>query len=281
MTSGAMEMKKLLPYDEWEHHVPKSVGRIRANHTTASCTGGSDSLLVERKADGSSSAYCFRCGGSGWRSADPYYVPLAERRTSDSRRIGVAATAAPDDATGEWGAFPKEVKAWLLDAHFTPVIIKDNGLVWSDKTSSLYIPVRQYTDGGYTHHGWVVRQFNPKGYYTRTDDIEGFYGYYKAKDVIDNSTVVLVEDTLSAIRVAELYDAIALLGVNIKPAVLSHILRSGYKRAVIFLDGDNTTVRLQARKIAKRLSWLDTKLIETGTDPKHYTKEELDTLLTW
>ena len=35
--------------------------KVRVSHDTAECSGSSKSLLIERKEDGTISAYCFRC----------------------------------------------------------------------------------------------------------------------------------------------------------------------------------------------------------------------------
>jgi DNA primase len=70
-----------------------------------------------------------------------------------------------------------------------------------------------------------------------------------------------------------------LLGVSIKPQAIEAILKAGYEEAVVFLDGDNPQVRMAARAIAKRLPFLRTRIVETGTDPKDYSKEELSCLI--
>lgn len=278
-----MSIRRWMPRSEWEHLVPESVGKIRANHKGESCSGDSDSLIIERRSDGSVSAHCFRCGGSGFIGPAGYFKPPVRLyESSDGGGDGhVSETGLwlPDDASGEWGAFPVEAKKWLLDARISPVIIADRGFMWSDSKAALYIPVQQEGDSAFGRKivGHAVRLFNPKGYFTKTNDKDNFYGYYKAP--VETDTVVLVEDVLSAIRVAEVVDSISLMGVHVKPAVLSRVLTGGYKRAIIFLDGDNPQVRMKAREAAKRLSWLPTRIVETGTDPKRHSKEELDKLL--
>jgi DNA primase len=75
------------------------------------------------------------------------------------------------------------------------------------------------------------------------------------------------------------HDSVALLGVAIKPEAIAKLLTCGYKRAIIFLDGDNPQVKMAARAIAKRLFFLDVSIIETGRDPKEYSLEELKEML--
>lgn len=95
-----------------------------------------------------------------------------------------------------------------------------------------------------------------------------------------SSTVILVEDVLSALRVSALgWDALALCGTELHPEAANFILTEGYKRAIVFLDGDNPTVQMKTRTIAKKLSWLSTTIIETGQDPKNYPDSQLAEIL--
>lgn len=194
------------------------------------------------------------------------------RESTPARHFEMAA-----DATDEWTAWPIEARRWLMEARISPVIIKDRKFMWSDSKSVLYIPVHQDNTGGRVLVGHTARVFPDKQYWQLTNDRTNFYGHYKG--VIDNK-VVLVEDVLSAIRIVSLgFNAISLMGTNIKPAVLTRILNEGYTAATIFLDGDNNIVRAKTRDIAKRLSWLPTNVVETGQDPKRHSDEELDKLL--
>lgn len=144
----------------------------------------------------------------------------------------------------------------------TASIAKARGIVWSDSTERIYLPVAKAGD----NVGWVVRGFNPKYYRASGKDI---FGYYISDNVINNGKIVIVEDLLSAWKCSQVVDSIALLGTNIKPQVVKEILERNYKDAYIFLDGDNPQVRMKARKIAKRLLTLNTTVLETGNDPKY------------
>lgn len=284
-------MKKWMKHEEWIHLVPKNAGKLRANHIADDCSGDSDSMIVERREDGSASAHCFRCGGRGFSGADGFY---RAPKKGDSRANGTAADGAgetgrdsergrpshriiPEDLTDMWTAFPIEVRHWLIKAGITH---SGHGFKWSDEQEALYIPVLQgsLVTTGTKHAGWVIRGFNPKSYLTLTDNKDEFYGHYVCP-TSKHKTIVLVEDVLSAIRVADLHDSISLLGVHAKPSILTKLFSCGYTEAIIFLDGDNTQVKMKARELAKKLCWMNTRVVETGHDPKEYSKEELDKLL--
>ena len=74
-------------------------------------------------------------------------------------------------------------------------------------------------------------------------------------------------------------DSIAIFGVHPKPSIVQRILMGDYDKAYIFLDGDNPTVRMKAREIPKRLPFIKCEIIETGCDPKHLSKEQIEELI--
>ena len=276
-------MKERLKLSEWKDLIPEWPSRIRVNHTSDTCTGGRDSMIIERKEDGTANAYCFRCGRSGYHSPTRYFKPPRKEgeAVAGSGYLPASRTSLPADASDNWHGFPREVKEWLLKGGVTSVISKEQGFLWSDSTERLWIPVRQYSKvtSGYKLAGYVERGFSPKSYLTRTDNKDEFYGYYLTDSVINNRKIVIVEDVLSALKCSQVVDSIAITGVHPKPAVISKILSGGYNHVYIFLDADNPTVRMKAREIPKRLPFVHCHIIETGRDPKYYTSTEIEELI--
>lgn len=170
-----------------------------------------------------------------------------------------------------------------------PEAIAKEGFLWSEAERALYIPVHQYRSAfGPVVAGYVKRSFDPKDYRTVRIRSGGLWGLYRGeggREVQGTPTdapLVLVEDVLSALRVAQAgWDAMALCGTELHAEAASFALTEGYQRAIIFLDGDNPTVKMKARKIANRLSGagLPTSIIETGQDPKHYPNDQLRKML--
>lgn len=101
------------------------------------------------------------------------------------------------------------------------------------------------------------------------------WGLYRGPEVLPyqlggKRPVVIVEDVLSAWRVSEVCDTIALCGTELHSPVINAVAQEGYTDAVVWLDADNPVVRMKARKIANRLNGLAaTHMVETGKDPKH------------
>ena len=267
---------KWMRKDEFLPLAPEYVGKIRVNHTGDHCSGESLSMVVERNADDSINAKCFRCDARGYWNSVKHYRDTTERekrtRHDDRSIFGYVPYLSHD--SHEWS---KQARRWLAEAGLTTVIAEQRGFGWEESEQKLWIPVVQEGLSAYgdVDVGHILRGFTPKSYLTRTVDKTGFYGLYRGPE---SDTVVLVEDVLSALRVAEHTDALALLGTSLLPRAFNTIITEQYSNAIVFLDGDNPTVRRNARKIARSLP-IDTRLIETGRDPKSYTPTELEELL--
>jgi len=250
-------------------------------------------MLVERKDDGSISAHCFRCGSGGFCSPVPYFKESdsirgrfnlrprtgLEQTTDEASGItgntAIAGLWLPDDVHGEAASFPARVRDWLSKAGLTFEELDREQFLWSQKKETLYIPVRQMDE----LVGYVRRSFQEgkDRYRTLKVNKDRWFGYYA--DDPPTEKIVIVEDTLSALRVRDVCDSLSLLGTNLLPGAQALILEKRYKEAVIFLDADNPTVRSEARHIGKKLPQLPVRFIETGSDPKYYSKSQLEELI--
>lgn len=272
-----------LKFSEWESLIPETPGRVRENHSSPDCDGGRESMIIERKEDGSANAHCFRCNRSGYFRPARHFG--SHRKVVEAKPTGHASTfgkTLPTDATQEWGAIPGVVKVWLLSGGVSSKEVVNSGFWWSESQQKLWIEVRQTKSAfGHTVVGYVVRGFDPKFYRTATSNPTNFFGYYPgvSSTTVINNTVMIVEDVVSAIKCSQVVDSIALMGTELKPAIVSQLLASGYERAYVWLDMDNPTVRLKARKIAKGLPFLSVSVVDTGKDPKHHSVEEIKGVL--
>lgn len=181
----------------------------------------------------------------------------------------------PADSTGDVEDFSREALHWLSRAGLTSAVIEQEGFTWSNDEQALYIPVRQEDD----LKGFIKRTFKQDGsrYKTFAVDNSEMFGYYRASAPSD--TIVLVEDVLSALRVRDVSDSLALLTTSIRPRAITKIARGNYREAVIYLDSDNAIVRMEARRIARKLPFLPVRFIETGRDPKYESRETLARLI--
>jgi hypothetical protein len=100
----------------------------------------------------------------------------------------------------------------------------------------------------------------------------------------DSRTLVVVEDMLSAIRVADLgWHVYVLCGTHADHMRLAEYLnKHDISKVSVWLDNDNPHVRQAARKIADFVQLLgvtETVLITREVDPKRHTDTELRHLL--
>lgn len=99
----------------------------------------------------------------------------------------------------------------------------------------------------------------------------------RGRDEDGNSTLVIVEDPVSAIRIAPQSDAMPLLGSHLGQARLN-ALAGLYERLVFWLDSDKLK---EARSMAERAKYMgrSTNVIYTDEDPKCYTDEQIKEIL--
>lgn len=273
-------MARWLSRSEWEHLIPQRPGRVRVNHDSDECQGDSLSLMITLKDTGEADAHCFRCQARGWRAPEGFFKKPEAASKTDLVEHG--AYDLPADVTSEWGKFPPKVLAWLWKAHLTEDSTAGRELLWSPAKDTLYLPMEQEGESAYGPKlaGYVLRRFEPKGYLTLTADKDAFWGAYRGPDEA-SKRVVLVEDVLSAWRVAEFEHSVALAGVHVKAGVLAYLLRMGYTKGVVWLDYDNPQVKMRAQEAAKRLSWMQgVQVVALGDDPKNLSRDELRRVLT-
>lgn len=255
--------------EEFVPFAPEGRGQVRINHSAPSCSGESKSMVVRRLEDGSIAAKCHRCGAWGREGGGPmhYGHPLRDE-TQEVSYIHRDGISVPEDTTSD---FPDEVAAWIQKS--IPLhVAEQRGLVWSPAKQQLYIPVVQETSAfGPKAAGAVLRRFEPKRYLTLTQDPKTFWGLLRGPQGYSGAggTLLIVEDMLSAIKGAMVTDTLALLGTSLKPQALAFAAREGYNEAVVWLDADNTQVRMAARTIARQLP-IPTRMVETGDDPKNH-----------
>lgn len=271
-------MKRKLRQSEFVPFAPSAAGTSRVNHSSDYCVGDSRSMIVERKENGDINAHCFRCGGSGYAFAVPYYQDADTKRSRFNKESASAGNFAelplPEDAREE--EWPAPVYAWISKSGLTKKIIKHEQFLWSDEEQVLYIPVRQLNE----LKGYAIKHFaGSLRYMNQTLDKSTFFGYYRRALDKPGESVVVVEDVLSGLRCREVCDSIVCLGTSIRDSAVCLIMQQKYKQAFIFLDADNPTVKQAARRIAKKLSFLAVKIIETGKDPKYHSKQEIEELI--
>lgn len=220
---------------------------------------------------------CFHCGESGGlrdtgtphETSSRSHVSTNKYATKDA---GNKRWQLPRDSTRDWNEFSPHAKSWLRK-YIEQDEVNERGILFSSYYNRVVLPVWSDSDlVGYQTRRLVPTDTRPK-YLTYVNSTDDFYL------LLPNPTsdcICLVEDYLSAVKVARHTASAALFGTNLKDKLFSHIV-GNYSKYLIFLDDDNWQVRLSARKIKKRLDIFGECVIISGVgkDPKECSDSEL------
>lgn len=176
--------------------------------------------------------------------------------------------------------------AYLYDYQFTDELIKtydiredENFITWSSRT-------QKYFNSGHRlllpYYENSILQFyeakrlditNPLKY------VSSAKGFLFKTFTTEPSTLVVVEDILSAMRVGETISTVALRGTAINSKILNQLLELDCNY-IIWLDHDRAGYKA-ALELGKKLLWNGTKVeyITTTQDPKWYTDLEIKGIL--
>jgi hypothetical protein len=183
--------------------------------------------------------------------------------------------AIPDDVGHE---FSGEALEWLSRFHVDLPTAIEMGILWSPSRNQIVYKLGNC---------WQARNFGEYGKkrknFTSGDVNECLHIFHEASsgtsEVPEKNQLVIVEDPLSALRVAHsgVANAMPLLGSHLAQARLLAIAKL-YNEVVFWLDSDKWKEATQIADRAKYLG-LSTKVIYTELDPKCYTNEQIREIL--
>jgi hypothetical protein len=209
--------------------------------------------------------YCFGCG---------FYVRIDPLLTK-ARRPQAAAPiehdfSIPSDASPD---IPFEPMTWMRQKCLMSLNdIINNTILWSEKYKWLIFPVN--------HTGFQARNFDEKKPYKwfskfEKKDLLHVYSPPKTKNL---SSIVVVEDIVSAIRVGNYTNCAPLFGSILSDRLIIKIKKSGYQYLNLWLDHDKMKESIMFSQRCRELG-LNAGLICTIRDPKEHTNQELSNLL--
>ena len=234
-------------------------------HISCDNCGSSDARAVY--SDGGS--HCFSCGQHGRAMVSPYVLP-DEKEVEGGRTSG--AINLPSDTCQE---FPEIALQWFSKYElFVPDLIKA-GVLWSEYRQQIIYPF--YAAGHL--EGYQARNFSPNArtkYYTKGNVNDILPVYYKRGELA-STTLVVVEDCASAIKLSRFVDAIPCLGSDFPLYKITRVSRL-YPKVLIWLDGN---MYHKAQNIARRFQYLevDSHAVYTSDDPKEIPYKELGSIL--
>lgn len=211
--------------------------------------------------------WCFSCG---------YYIPasgivpvaeIASRLRRETKGNRYYNLSLPSDFSF---TIRPDAVAWLRKYGITDEEIRHNNIGWSESHEYLVFTVFD-PDGNLCL--WQGRYFggNPEHHKYDTKGNAGDVFHIVGDRYSADSVVVLVEDCVSAIKVARDYPAMALFGSEIV-ARLSRLSRIT-KNLVIWLDPDKTREAVKAAKKAEPL-FETVRVIISDFDPKMHDAKD-------
>lgn len=251
------------------------VAGLFLHHEPCPRCGSKDNLA--RYVDGS--AWCFGCHYRE-RSTSAPAAYLRREGTGVSEDVQEAPRIPDDCGT----SFSPAAVEWLAQYHLDiPTAIR-RGVVYSESRDQIIYQLgnvwqaRNLRQGG--SDGNSRRRFSKNFTSGNVNECTHIYAVQQLDLRLGGSGLVIVEDPVSAIRVAALYDAMPLLGSHLATSRLNALagLYGPSSRVYIWLDSDKLK---ESRAIAERfkLVGVDARVIYTEYDPKCYTNEEIRNIL--
>lgn len=202
--------------------------------------------------------YCYACG---------YYIPA--EKTVESTRMKIhepplverECAFLPSDISGQLGA---AAKRWLLS--FGLSVEEQKNYWWSDSKQQLIYAVKDI-EGRIIF--WQARNFDVR--VSQKYETSGTLGDHLHLLGFDEP-LILVEDTVSAIKLSREYTTMPLFGCVITKRLLTCIRDFGLSaggKLMIWLDSDKSAQSLQYMNMAKELG-IDAYSVWTPHDPKAY-----------
>lgn len=279
---------------------------------------GNDKLYIKRLNHGSV-LFCHHCGKSGFVFGDGVPAKFLQKEasvytnngnvSSSERSVASVSNGEEDSSRNRAGgsggtderiqfSLPRDAsrsirgwssphpKLWLTGNGIKVDSLKDFEIYWSETMGALIFPQRHQGElVGYQYRYFPPKPDCPK-YVTSTKP--GFIRKNNYLDVVINSSIptrtgliVIVEDYISAIRVADLgYEVSPLWGSALYDGQLQYLLQN-YNKFVIMLDNDNNQVKIKQRRIAERIKahGKSCVVIYLDKDPKAHSDEELNSIL--
>lgn len=240
------------------------------------CPSGADRKrrLYIKRDDEALLGMCHHCGQSGgWKLGRKSYI-RRKATTKTVRKLYL-----PRDHVTSSDECHVLANVWFNRYGITQEERDHYGLGWSGYWKRAILPVWQ---GGqlvaFQARRLLPEDDGPK-YLTRK--LEGyerpFFTGGWGDSSLDFSTMVVVEDILSAIKVGRYCTTTAILNGTLSQEVVAGVLRFKPTRVVVWLDDDNPAIRQSQRRIMRRVApYADVYRINNiGADPKELSGEQI------
>lgn len=215
-------------------------------------------------------SWCWSCG---------YHVSgngISRFKSREGKESGVKHTVVlPSDSDV---CYPSRAIEWVGHYDLTRNDLLNNNVLWSETNQRLIFPV--YGDRGLiAYQGRYFGQPAPDGSkpfpkWWGVGDLSSCFNILNK----NGTTITLVEDIVSSIKVAKITTSMSLFGSSISKDRFLQLKAMGYNRINIFLDPDKRAASIKFGRLGQLLG-INTKIIFSDKDPKELNCSELKILL--
>lgn len=216
------------------------------------------------------SGFCFGCHYYEGRDATNFKLPCATRSSGDDDESGGAlarATQQTHTLSAGGGLSAVLHRSNLTIPELLSAGAKSKG---HDTLCFIYHTVEGVPCCIQSRNYSSDRKTGPK-YFNVGSTEYAFPLYHKHPD---SHTVVITEDTLSALKVARVENSFSALGTNVQKNKLISLQRKGFTKVLVWLDKDKWR---EGREICEKAMWIgmSARAIITDDDPKYYDEETI------
>lgn len=217
------------------------------NHNSCNNCKSSDGVYLY--SDGS---YCFVC--------------KQKQFTKNNKRDLEYSEEAPTFPTNLTNVFPPEELLWFSKYKITSQLRNKYNIKFDRDSKRIFLPV---------YSGDAIVYYQMRSLYNKTVKYKNprflsKHVFYCGKE---STVLVIVEDIISAIRVGQQFETVALLGTSWHPSAYKYLL--GKTKCYIWLDKDAEHKSLVLSRELNKINLCTVNSIVSEKDPKCYTDEEI------
>ena len=270
-----LQMEQILSENPSLRELAEGV-QVKLIHQGCSAGPTSSRKLYVTGTDQGIIAHCWRCGGGGGKSfRATNYIKKRENLVINDDTISLP----KDLKTGLVDCHPL-MNVWLGAAGITQAERDQYSIGWSESRGRAILPI--FMSGklvAFQERKILPYDHGPKYLTTRLRGVK--HPLFQCGQDYHGGKMVVVEDILSAIKVGRVANATALLGVYLPDESTHYLLRYRPDEVLVMLDNDNPQVRVQQRRILRRLAAFAPthRVFLDGKDPKLLSEGELRELI--
>lgn len=233
--------------------------------------GTDKSQIISHSAHGFS-RHCFRCGTSAFKPHGTRSIADIERHKKERALLEATSLALPDDFTLH---VPAHAAVWYYKYGISAALAREYGIGYTPDLDRIVLQVRE--DSKLTALQLRAVQPGVKPKYINPGGASVASALFYAGD--KQSSVVVVEDIISAIKVGRVHFAASILGTNLTDQRLAKLARD-CTRVILWLDNDKAGdfgYQKASRKL--ELIGLNYRRVRTEKDPKAYSLDDIRSIL--